>query len=100
MIDFGVARDKLAWMETADELADFFRHEGIKATPGCSDSCAIAVWMQNQTGDKDVRVSHADMWVGCYGEGAFAEHTKAMKQFTVAFDSGAFPDLIKEEFVR
>lgn len=94
MIDFGVARDKLAGMESAKELADFFQAEGVKGVPGDASSCAIAVWMQETTGRKDISVSQEEMWTDGYGLGRVTEHTGAMKEFTVLFDERAFPELV------
>lgn len=103
MMDFGVARDKLAWMESADEIADFLGSQGVVACPMVSDRCAIAVWMQRETG-LDVHVSQYVMWDedtrredGYFG--VEADHTDAIKQFTVRFDHRAYPHLVDPNWV-
>lgn len=44
MIDFQVAYDKLAQFETAEELADFFKYEGITGYKKQAKHCPIANW--------------------------------------------------------
>ena len=104
MLDFGVARDKLIHLETGDEIADFLQSQGVTATPGDATNCAIAVWMQRQTGQQ-VRVSQQQMWVlpedsndvdwWFTEQPQYHEHTPAMQEFTVQFDDGQYPDLIE-----
>lgn len=96
MIDFIVARDKLAGFETPDEIADYLKHEGIKACPGESDRCAIAVWAQKTVGTNDIRVSRFEMWKGTWGgvNLNILGHTPAMELFTERFDCGLYPELV------
>jgi hypothetical protein len=98
MIDITVARDKLAQFQYSSEIADFFRAEGIVGRPDLADSCAIAVWMKNQTGEK-IYVSQSYLWNGdtYHDEDAIRyRHTDAMHQFTVDFDNGRYRDLVVE----
>lgn len=107
MIDFQVAFDKLASLESADEIADFFRYEGIKAVPANSRACAITVWMEKQTGlniaTNSVVTRPVDVVLGndgCpdYKEilGAPYQHlTPTMAEFVFRFDCDHYPDLVE-----
>lgn len=106
MIDYIVARDKLAQFETADEIADFFRREGVQGEKGMSDRCPIAQWMTEQTGGPIV-VSTLEMWNA--GAEDFLDndtihrinHTEAMTDFVDRFDSGFYSDLqARPEYYR
>lgn len=92
MIDFHVAFDKLASMESADEIAGYFRYEGIKGIPKQHDSCAIAVWMSQQTGGK---ISVSDIVRELKVPSNQAITTKPMLAFIRKFDSLDYPELIK-----
>lgn len=97
MIDFGVAFDKLASMNTADEIADYFRYEGITGYPTSHVSCPIANWMSQQTGGK---VSVADVVVDLLASPEnlkVLETTGAMLAFIRKFDSLDYPDLLSKE---
>lgn len=100
MIDFGVAYDKLAQFETADEIAEYFRGEGIKGSCGLYSSCAIAVWMTKTTG-RMAHVSTSDIWVigeqSPIGDRVTLNHTDAMMDFVYHFDHGHYPDLIDKK---
>ena len=110
MIDFNVAYDKLASLESADDIANLMRDYNIKATPGDSMACAITEWMHGQTG--------LDIMTGAYvvkaikfvnikspsGLNGFVSYeavqdtvrstTAAMQNFIDKFDKGDYPDLI------
>jgi hypothetical protein len=107
MIDFSVAYDKLAQFQTADELADFFRSEGLKAVPQSGTSCAISQWMTKTTGDlvyttyydinfKPEMASETMMKFGQVE--AIESNTPAMAEFARKFDNGQYPDLV--DFTR
>lgn len=103
MIDFQVAFDKLASLETADDLAELFRDHGVKARPADSRSCAITVWLEDQTGlnvatnTSYVRVVTA---IGHYEyeddrDIAPRQLSPAMAEFVRRFDAFMYPDLMK-----
>ena len=108
MIDFEVAYDKLAGLETADEIADLMRDYGIKAEPCESRKCAISVWMEGQTGlsvSTNLAYTRAiivnrldDDGMEYYIDHPGIEekdHTEAMAKFIENFDTYKYPDLIK-----
>lgn len=106
MIDFRVAFDKLAQFETPDEIADFFRGEGLKAECSSSDKCAISQWMTSTTGKK-VFTSICNMYLEplCKSRSNMdwetakdsIELTYAMRQFVYNFDSYQYPDLANKK---
>jgi hypothetical protein len=100
MIDFQVAFDKLAQFETADELADFFKYEGVKACVQDPSNCAVAQWMNMQTGE-EVRVSPLYIFTskrpwGSRNETAVINtpNTPAMTNFILNFDTASYPELL------
>lgn len=103
MIDFHVAADKLAGFQTADEIAEYLQHEGIKAYQQAGDSCAISVYMNNLTGQKvftggqTMFLNPPSMRDGCIDLSESEDHhplSSPMKQFITNFDSGLYPDLV------
>lgn len=113
MMDFGMAFDKLAGFETAKELADFFKHEGVKGYKGAEESCPIANWMAAQTGESiSVTGDHIaryipdelDDWISDNYETFVGEYyrspTEAMMNFIIEFDGGDFPELVFPEYDR
>src|SRR5712672_842872 len=56
MIDPVVAYDKLSNFETAEEIREYFQECGIRGVKGRNDSCAIAQWLIETTGEKLVNV--------------------------------------------
>lgn len=100
MIDLGVAYDKLAQFETSQEIAEYLQSEGVKGLRASSDRCAIAVWVQDLTGQQ-VLVNPGGMYTlvlndetGIMGYKEQFENTEAMYEFICMFDSGQYPDLI------
>ena len=114
MIDFNVAYDKLASLESADDIANLMRGYNIKAIPMDSMACAITEWMHGQTG--------LDIMTGAYvvkaikyvrrtspinDEGIMTYEavqdtvrstTAAMQLFIQKFDKGDYPDLISQKY--
>lgn len=92
-IDIGVARDKLAGFQSADELAGFLMDEGIKGRRQMSNSCAIAVWMKKTTG-VSVGVSMTELWEDHYTPRVQPiKHNEVLKDFVVKFDNHQYPEL-------
>lgn len=100
MIDFQVAFDKLAQFETADELAEFFRYEGIKAIPWDSNNCAVSAWMKRTIGKESVYSS--TYAVSEYDDNSKecivnrARTTLPMDDFIEKFDMYFYPELIQK----
>lgn len=105
MIDFDVAFDKLAGLETADEIADLFRQYGIKARRHKSRACAITRWMEDITG-LDIATTEASVAIVRVPIGSTKESldyspvesrptTDAMAMFIENFDMGDYPDLVE-----
>ena len=105
MVDFYVAYDKLAQFKTADELADFFRHEGVKGFMHERRTCPIANWMKMQTGLEISAASDiVDLTPIVNGDGTLNEAatssramaTYAMVGFMQNFDNCHYPSLVDE----
>ena len=91
MIDFDVAYDKLAFMESADEIAEFLTCQGVKAISGNPKQCAISRWLIDQTGIP-VRTNYAtvrteDLTID-------RKHPLTVREFLYAFDRGDYPELL------
>lgn len=100
MIDPGVCFDKLAGFQTADEIADYFKGEGIQGQMQIETRCPIATYFYRHTDSLFVSVGtiielhtahpsydHAQsQWL--------AECTEAMNDFIQVFDEGEYPELI------
>lgn len=100
MIDFVVARDKIAQFQCADDIADFLRYEGVNGVIGQADICPIASWMRITTG-APVCVSVRTMWIDestsdtvSFDPSVEEKNTQAMTDFVREFDAGIYPDLI------
>jgi hypothetical protein len=104
MLDYHVAYKTLAQFDTADEIADFFRSEGIQAARAMADSCAISKWMTDTTGMEistnltSVRAVRLNQEMADFItiEGTYQCHTEAMRVFVEKFDGGQYPDLIAD----
>lgn len=105
MIDFHVAYEKLASLQSCEDLADFFRHQGIKGTRQHAELCPITEWMTQQTGlnirtntmtVRAVRDVERGVALARTIEGTDREHTPAMASFVINFDLGLYSDLIAE----
>jgi hypothetical protein len=83
--------DKIADMNTADEIAEFFEREEVKAVKGKSRTCAIAQYLHDRSG-QDVRAYHIHTFVA--GEAVVFRNTRTMSDFITLFDRGAYPNLV------
>lgn len=94
-----VAHDKLAQFETADEIAQFFIGEGIRAEKCNALGCVISKWLHEMTGDTSIITNSRS--IGRYltsGDGfeflsVVAFHTPAMAEFVTRFDRGNYAEL-------
>jgi hypothetical protein len=100
-MDINVAYDKLTQFESADEIADFFTEYNVKAIPGEAKTCAIAKWIENETGES-VYVFHmgidtADNWKANTDPNKEFQYplTDAMHSFIKKFDSEHYPQLLE-----
>ena len=97
MIDPQVAFDKLAQFQDADEIAKYFKYEGITGQREENDNCPIANWMIGQTGftcfvdENSIIVLRSaliqEMFI----------NTESMEIFINLFDQGNYPDLDEEQ---
>lgn len=96
MIDFGVAYDKLASLESSQEIADFFVSQNVKALPRWANQCAISQWMLNTTG-KATSTTVVDI---CDVKD-FVKYptTDAMKNFIADYDLDRYPELVDTNHV-
>lgn len=102
MIDPGVAYDKLASMESADEIAEFFHDQGVQGTPCSASRCAISEWVRQST-THDVSTGTAGIIVlrsntaentgtaVWYNTAENWPLTEPMKDFIHKFDRGEYP---------
>lgn len=103
MIDAQVAFDKLAGFQSAYEIADFFRSEGIKGFKASHNECPIANWMRETTGIYSSAAGYVVVQNGNFSplEGEkfhldfMVKVTPVMKEFMKKFDRGDFPELLK-----
>lgn len=88
----------ISGFETADEIADFFRKEGIKGYRGEIESCPIANYVSAGCGGKvqmdDKSLITIDPTNPEKEVGWVLEHTPAMAEFIKRFDAGDYPDLV------
>lgn len=100
MIDFQVAYDKLAGLETSEDIADLFKGYGVQAVKGRSDMCAISAWLMDQTG-LDIMTNYGGVYIINVDGNTIVnvidkrENTPAMRKFVGEFDLGYYPDLEK-----
>lgn len=94
MVDLTVACDKLLGFETVEDVAGYFKHEGVQGLRGGSDSCVVAQWLQAQTGE-DYNVSCLGVWNNAVQAEDIVEFPRdsALSEFIRQFDRGAFPAL-------
>lgn len=88
MLTFNEAYHKLAQFNSDSDIAKFFKEQGIRATRRNTTSCAVSVWMREQTGLK--------IWSGSDAMGTETElkyTTEAIEHFINRFDSGYYPEL-------
>lgn len=113
MVDISVVVGKLHDFETADAIADYFQHYGIKAMPQEARSCAISQFVQQETGlssddvmtttrevnlQKTVRVESEEGTYEFQEDVWSMQHTHAMAHFVRNFDLGKYPFLVMEGY--
>jgi hypothetical protein len=79
-------------MASANEIAEFFELEGVKAVRGRSDSCAIARYLSDASGHQVRAHSVHTSIPEC---GTYFVNSKAMRDFIELFDKGAFLKLVR-----
>lgn len=97
MVDFDVAYEKLCQFESSDELADFLTQEGVKGKQDLADACALAVWMQTQTGE-NILVSTVEMYKMDENDdySCRRRHNDTLASFVQNFDFGKYPELVSQ----
>lgn len=86
---------KLSRLETAEEMAQFFKAEGITGQAAHASKCPVAQWLQREIGSPRVRVS-ATISIGhANGTTTVMDSPTVVGDFFRAFDKGAFPYLRK-----
>lgn len=93
MIDPTVVMDKLRNFETADELAAYFKEEGVKGVRATASSCPIALYFTQHTGKKVTVSSRIKIWESEVQMGESFGHTPATEKFIDLFDEGFYPEL-------
>jgi hypothetical protein len=82
---------------TADEIADFFRSEGVQGHRRELAACPIAVWVTNVMGPCEVN-EEGISFTFCDRKGMEialnSVSTPAMREFVRRFDSDGYPDLV------
>lgn len=82
---------KLDALGTPDHIAMHLGDLGIKAQPGFSSQCAIAVMIRNEVGDLErVRVESEYCFVGTTTH----ELPAAVEEFVCAYDQHKYPELV------
>jgi hypothetical protein len=81
---------KLAAMESAEEIRQFLVAEEIKALPGVGNKCAIAQYIRNGSGE-EVWVNNQTVNTPFYV--SVGPNTAAMRTFIRNFDRGRYPEL-------
>ena len=99
-IDVGVLVDKLNNFQSSDEIAEFLRGEGIRATMFDSKSCAISKWVSREAG-VPVSTGTALLHTWDPNETAYRKImgkefplSSAAKAFVTNFDGGMYQDLV------
>jgi hypothetical protein len=85
--------NKLADMTSAEEIKDFLVSEEIKAVPAKRNACAIAVYVQDRSGEPNVEVSYGSTSCKNDARNVWLPHTTAMMLFVKNFDDGNYPEL-------
>lgn len=101
MIDPQVAFDKLAQFDSANEIAEYLLHLGIKGHRTSSTHCAISQFMSERTGlvvstGSAVRTFTDTKHWKALEHNFKAPATDAMKDFIFRFDGGGYPELEAE----
>jgi len=91
--------DVLAELESLgdpDLIAEALTAEGVLGTPCNAGMCAVAIYLQRETGIDDLNVGTFDATLWC----SAAEPDKhwplgpVVQEFIARFDSGSYPDLL------
>lgn len=100
MTDLSVVIEKLQSFEIADDLADYFRGYGIKATPRNPFACPIAQYVEKETGLSGVVTGACSVRIeNEYGEQLEVfTHSDAMIDFVERYDKGSYLDLVEEGY--
>lgn len=100
MSEFNTVRDALDFLgrfDSSNQVADEFEKRGIRAVPGCPESCAVADFLRIGVGADSVTVDGDDAFV-TYPDGSEvrAELPHVVHEFVVDFDCGKFPTLTSQ----
>lgn len=102
MIDPQVAFDELAQFDSADEIAEYLQHLGIKGTRYSPYSCPISQFMSETTGlsaatSSLVRTFTSAEDMGLYKHNFSEYATEAIRAFIWRFDRCDYPELVALE---
>jgi hypothetical protein len=75
---------------SCDEIAAYFQSIGVRGHPEIESSCAIAIWIQHESGQM-VTVSDA---VATYNSRFPYELGAGPQAFICNFDKGLYPELV------
>lgn len=93
----------------ADDIAGFFRAEGVTGRPGMSGRCPIANFLSRYAATEFVSVGVRAVWwvelvrspdgsgLGEFVDGVYriADGPSGIKDFVLSFDNGQYPDLVQ-----
>lgn len=97
--------DSLNELGNADEIAEFFKKNGVTGLPGKSDRCPVAYWVRDQLNDEAIPTGKYVYTVAAYSivgvEVAYSDRTDEYADtpvnvgtFMRLFDERLYPDLI------
>lgn len=91
-VDFNVMYDKLASLQTVQDICLFFEEQGVKGIRGSAARCPISSYFWSE--GHDVTTLFSSIYLS-KGEDEYfsAPSTDAMTGFVVKFDKGYLPNL-------
>lgn len=98
----------------ADDIAEFFRAEGVTGRPGLSQRCPIANFLSRYAATEFVSVGVRAVWwvelvaspdgseFGGFVDGVFrtSDGPSGIRSFILRFDDGQYPDLIEPTVIQ
>lgn len=94
--------DILNAFPTADAIAHFLLHEGVRGVCGSASKCAIAQWIEDEAGDsyRDIGVSGGHVCGRRKSDHVREIHpcSAAVGMFVAKFDIHRYPDLMRADY--